>query len=129
MRLIGNLYKPGIRNISEAECERRQETSIISLVLALIVFTFLTVIGSPAIMYLLLLPFLWMGILSYIQSKFKFCVTFAMKGIHNARQRHSEPQQVLSDVARLEDRKRATQLLLQSGIIALLITAGFVFIM
>lgn len=118
-------YVPGTCNLGKAEIRRRQIVALIGVALALSSFVGLQATDAPNSARFSLFAPLMVFSVGFIQSRRKFCLAYGLMGTFNLGK--------LGDITRVQnledrkaDRKTATSILLQSGLLALLMTLVFV---
>lgn len=118
-------YVPGTCNLGKAEIRRRQIVALIGAALALSSFVGLQAADAPNSARFSLFAPLMVFSVGFIQSRRKFCLAYGLMGTFNLGK--------LGDITRVQnpedrkaDRKTATSILLQSGLLALVMTLVFV---
>jgi hypothetical protein len=118
-------YRPGACNIGPEEIARRRRGGLLMLTIAAIVAGGLIVIDAPAIARLLVALPLTASINAFEQARRRFCVGFALAGIHDVGLSRRQ-EEVGSSADRAADRRAALVMVAYSGAIAVLIAVGFV---
>ena len=119
----GTSYAPGQMNINQREARARRETGFLSTFAGFIFFAFLAVLQAPTVAYVLVFPFSWSAVISFLQSSRFFCVRFAIKGVHNAHRDTDIPQRIVSESALVKDREKARQLIVLTTLFSGIITS------
>jgi hypothetical protein len=117
-------YIPGTCNIGPNEIKRRRQAAYFGLILTIIVAVILlTTHVSHLVRLAIVIPAMIFAT-GLVQSSKKFCLAFGLAGIFNFGQLGST-NSVESAADRKADRRTALGILMQSFVIALLLTAIF----
>lgn len=114
-------YIPGICNINQDEIAYRRKAGYISLLILMVVAVLLFAFDAPNWLRVVLFVPFFLTIISFLQAKKKFCVSYGASGKQNA----SEGSKTASQVSEREaatDKKRARQLNLQAAGVAAVLT-------
>jgi hypothetical protein len=113
-------------NIGLEEIARRRKSAIAMTGFATIVALLLVAAHAPSVARLAILPFAATAAVSWMQVVHRFCVAFGAIGFENFRGL-GEGHRV-DPVQRAEDRRRASQLILEGGVIGLVVTVALLVI-
>ncbi|NDA82592.1 MAG: hypothetical protein EBY01_05995 [Actinobacteria bacterium] len=114
-------YIPGTCNLGKAEVRRRQVVALIGLVLTISSFMGLEAADTAnAARWSLFAPLMVFSV-GFIQSRKKFCLAYGLMGTFNLG-KLGDISRVQSPQDRKADRKTATLILLQSVLLALVLT-------
>ncbi|NDB07955.1 MAG: hypothetical protein EBX97_04635 [Actinobacteria bacterium] len=114
-------YIPGTCNLGKAEVRRRQVVALIGLVLTISSFMGLEAADTAnAARWSLFAPLMVFSV-GFIQSRKKFCLAYGLMGTFNLG-KLGDISRVQSPQDRKADRKTATLILLQSALLALVLT-------
>lgn len=117
-------YVPGTCNLGKAEVRRRQFVALIGVLLTVSSFLGLQATNTPnSARWSLFLPLMVFSV-GFIQSRKKFCLAYGLMGTFNLG-KLGDITRVQSAADRKEDRKTATIILLQSALLALVLTLAF----
>lgn len=117
-------YVPGTCNLGKAEVRRRQFVALIGALLTVSSFLGLQATNTPnSARWSLFLPLMVFSV-GFIQSRKKFCLAYGLMGTFNLG-KLGDITRVQSAADRKEDRKTATIILLQSALLALVLTLAF----
>jgi hypothetical protein len=115
--------KEACENIGPRQRRLRLKIGIACIAIAGAVLAFLLWRHAPHAWRLLVLPPLWIGALSLLESRMRTCVMLAARGIRNM---DDGNRQIIEDDARLALKRRARSVHLVAAITALLLTAFLV---
>jgi hypothetical protein len=115
-------YIPGICNIGPAEIARRKQAAYIGALLTIVTTIALLSTHSSHIVRLVALAPTMIFATGLVQSAKRFCLAFGLLGVFNFGTL-GKTQSVEAKAARAADRKTAIGILLQSFVIAFLMTA------
>jgi hypothetical protein len=115
-------YRPGVCNIGRAEIAQRRAFGVGVVLVAVVILVVLLAIGAPPLARVLVLPFLWAGLVSLEQARRRFCVAFAYVGIRSMDDAH-ETGTVGDAEDSARDRRAARRMILECGVVAVAITA------
>jgi aminopeptidase-like protein len=115
-------YIPGVCNINREEIARRRTWRDIGATITVVLTAGLFIISSDRWLRLLVFLPAYVGAIGYLQTKNKFCVSYAASGLQNATEGNKKAQAV-DKSARALDQAKARNMNIQAAIIALLITA------
>lgn len=118
-------YIPGTCNIGKGEIRRRQLVALLGLFLTISSMTALiSTDAAKSARFSIFLPAMVFSI-GFVQSRKKFCLAFGFAGTFNFG-KLGHLSRVASAAERKADRATALKILLQSALLALIITALFV---
>ena len=118
-------YIPGTCNIGKGEIRRRQLVALIGVFLTLSSMTALiTTDAATSARFSIFLPAMVFAI-GFVQSRKKFCLAYGFAGTFNFG-KLGQISRVASAAERKADRATASKILVQSALLALVITTLFV---
>lgn len=120
-------YMAGACNIGPSEVKRRKQGAAIGAILYFVTaLTFILTDAPTATRYITFIPALLFSV-GYFQSRRKFCVAYGFLGVFNFEKIGSTKKVTINqDLA--ADRKYAARLLLQSAVVAIVLTSVVIFI-
>lgn len=114
-------YVPGVCNINRAEIARRRNSGYLGLVLFAILLALYLAFGVSRWYHLLLFFPALLAALGFLQARNKFCVSFAASGVQNASEGSSTASSIADKKARAADKRKARQMNLSAGTIAVIV--------
>jgi len=121
-------YIPGVCNINQEEIAARRMTGHAGVVLFIAIAAVLFLSHAEPLFRLFLFIPAFLAVIGYMQAMNSFCVRYAAAGKQNASNAHPGAQDINNPSAVGSDRQRALKMVIQSAVIAVLITIIFVFI-
>ncbi|NHJ02657.1 MAG: hypothetical protein EAX86_11005 [Candidatus Heimdallarchaeota archaeon] len=123
-------YTAGLCNIGEAEIEKRRRIGYLGLALTIIsIFAYLSLIYfiqlNPIIGIFIFIPALMLNI-GFIQARNKFCAAYGFTHQQNVSSGLSLTIKIEDNESQMKDRNKATKIIFQSIINALIITIAVV---
>ena len=118
----GQAYVPGVCNINREEIAFRSKWRNIGLITALALAVILLIISDNRWLRLVVFLPAMIGTINYLQTKNRFCVSYAAAGLQNATEGSKEAAKVADD-ARALDKAKARKMNIQAAVAALFITA------
>lgn len=110
-------YIPGMCNINRAEIAYRCKAGYISLLILIVIAALLFTFDAPNWTRLVLFVPFFLTIISFLQAKKKFCVSYGASGKQNATE-GSKAATAVNPQDALADKKRARQLNVQAAAVA-----------
>ncbi len=118
-------YRPGACNLGSAEIAQRRRVGILGIAASVILAAVLLAIGADPFVRLLLFVPLAGGFVGIVQARERFCMGYALAGMHNVTDQMGTPSRVESAAARRADLRHAVVVLMKATIPAALITLVF----
>lgn len=115
-------YVPGVCNINREEIAFRRKWRNIGAVVTVVLAVGLYLLSDNR--WLRVLTFLpaFIAAIGYLQTKNKFCVSYAASGLQNATDGNKQADKVAAD-AHAMDQRKARKMNLQAALVAVLVTA------
>jgi len=115
-------YIPGVCNINAEEIAYRRKAGNFMLALSVIITVLLIIMNASfLISFILIVPFVTLTTLSYLQAKNAFCVKYAGSGQENASE-SSKSAKAISNRKNIEiDKAKANKMYMQSVAIGIII--------
>ena len=115
-------YIPGVCNINRAEIAYRRKWAYIGAVSFLAIAAILIALGISRWSRITLFIPAFISVINFLQTKNKFCVTYAAAGQQNATEGSAKAQSVTDKKAQQKDKSKARTMNMQAAIIAIVIT-------
>lgn len=119
-------YVPGVCNINTAEIAYRRKAGFILLAVSFVLTVPFFVTNLPAWSCIVLFFPLFLTVLSFLQAKHKFCVSYGAAGQQNATDGDRVAQDVVDEAARKLDKARTAKIKREAAFQAAVVTAGLV---
>ena len=116
-------YVPGVCNIGPAERATRRRAGIIAGIVTLVLLIVLVAIGAPKPWRLLIFLPAAAAANGFLQDAFHFCVGFGMRGLYNVINSAGITNNVELEKFRLQDKRKAQQIIGLSLIIGIAVAA------
>ncbi|MFX0084786.1 MAG: hypothetical protein ACFFAU_03855 [Candidatus Hodarchaeota archaeon] len=125
-------YSPGVCNIGEAEIRQRRLIGYLGLALTFIVIIIyialvLALKLNPLFGVIVFIP-AEMACIGLIQARTKFCAAYGLTHQQNVSAYFGVTKKIEDEVSRVEDRNKALKIILQSLLIAIIITVLAIFV-
>lgn len=122
---MADAYVPGVCNINREEIAYRRKWRNIGVIATVILAVLLVVISNNRWLRLVVFLPAFIGAIGYLQTKNKFCVSYAASGLQNATDGSTHADKVAVAAHKL-DQAKARTMNIQATITALLVTAVIV---
>lgn len=116
-------YIPGVCNIGSQERAQRRRVGIIGALITAVILLVLLFLRAPLPWRLILFLPAFAAANGLIQDRLHFCAGFGMKGLYNVLHAAGTTDTVIKAEFRAKDRRRAIEILVLSGAVALIATA------
>ncbi|HUI93082.1 MAG TPA: hypothetical protein VLX68_12615 [Chitinivibrionales bacterium] len=117
-------YVPGVCNIGPAERRLRRKSGWIGIGVGIGLWAALAFVKAPQAWRLLVFFPASLAASGYLQSAFHFCANFGMRGVFNFGPEVGKTDTVLQAEFRKKDRRKASLILLLSGVIGAIAAAA-----
>ncbi len=112
-------------NINTAEIAYRRKAMWFGVVLTLLLFVVMVALGLPVLLRLVLFVPIFIAVIGYLQSKNRFCVSYAASGKQNAAE-GSKSATAVDAAAHAADTRKARIMNTQAALVSLAFTLIFV---
>jgi len=116
-------YVSGICNISSLERRKRLKVSLLSFSFFIVIFLLIKIFEISEVFTILSFPFIFSGVLGFIQYKTKFCAYFGLKGLFNTSINEISETKNLQFLKK--DRLKALQIIILSFFISFSVYLAF----
>lgn len=120
---MSDQYTPGVCNIGESEIKFRRITQGWGgFVLTIAIFSIIIFFQFSFYVYFLLFLPVIVAVLGFLQAKEKFCVQYARAGVSNMTGHIGETKEIIGQLNRKKDYRKAKSIFIKAALISLTIT-------
>ena len=116
-------YIPGVCNINREEIAFRRKWRNIGVIVTVLLAAILFVLSANRWLRILIFLPAFVAAINYLQTKNRFCVSYAASGLQNASEGSTKADKVAADAHQL-DQAKARKMNMQAGVAALIVTAA-----